>query len=217
MAKVAPPAGAETSRALVVIIVIILGLLGYSLYQNNSLQNQVNTLQKENNDLEVNLQALGLRFSELIALITTTTGAPTYKFEVTSVCISVGPGCPAGGTVGGTGYVYAIGVKNIGAATILASSGVFLYFNDTTVQSSFGFNSTLPSNIAPNSIAYVQGAAWPAITNATSKLSPGDSIAVSITIGSAQGGIDTAVLPCTSSTTTEVNGTSTTTQIFSCG
>jgi len=196
-------------------IVIILGLLAYTLYENNSLQNQVNLLQKENNDLELNLQVLGLRVSELVSLFTTTASAPSYKFEVTSVCVSTGRNCPLG--LGGGTYVYSFGVKNTGKGSIPASADVFMEFVDTSVPASFAFNATLPSSVPPNSTAYLQAADWPAGTNAATKLSPGDSVAVTIYIGNVQGGIDTAVLTCSSATTTEVNGTSTTTQTYSCG
>jgi hypothetical protein len=203
-----------TLRALVLIMVIVLGLLAYSLYQGSTLEGQVQSLQLMNTELGLKVQAMQLEIDLLKS--TTTSSTSPLRFEITSVCVSVGPECPAGGTAGGTGYVYSLGVKNAGSSAILATSSVYLSFQDATVPSSFGFNSTLPKDVSSNSTAYLQATAWPAFTNAASKLSPGDSVKVSITIGSVVNDIDTAVISCTPSTSTATTGNTTVTQTFTC-
>ena len=202
-----------TLKALVLIMVVILGLLAYSLYQDSVLEGQVQTLQLQNSELGLTLQAEELKIELLQAKLSTTTSTSVpLSFEITGACVAAGQACPPGGAAQGGGYVYSFGVKDTGAAPILATESVFLYFNDTTVRASFGFNSTLSGDIAPNSTGYLQAAAWPAYVNGTSKLSPGDSVGVAITIGSVQNDIATAVVSCTPSTSTTTTGDSTVTE-----
>jgi hypothetical protein len=208
-------ASSGTARALVLIMVIVLGLVAYSLYQDSVLEGQVQSLQLQNNELGLSLQAQELRIELLMARTSTTASTP-LRFQITSVCVSVGQECPPSGAGQGAGYAYSFGVKDTGATPILGTESVYLRFNDTTHPYSFGFNSTLPGDIAPNSTAYLQGTAWPTYTNATSKLSPGDSVGVLLMIGSVGNDIATAVLSCTSSTSTTTTGNSTMTQTSTC-
>jgi hypothetical protein len=205
--------GSGTLKALFLILVIVLGLLAYSLYQESVLEGQVQSLQLQNTELGLNLQAQELRLEELLLKISTTTTSTPLRFEILGVCVSVSPGCPlpSNGSSGG-GYVYWLEVKNTGVGAIPLTLSVFLSFKDTTAQTSFGFNATLPAAIAPNSTAFLQGTVWPAGTNATSKLSPGDSVGVAVNIGSVENDIATAVLTCSSTTSTATGGTSTVTE-----
>jgi hypothetical protein len=204
-----------TARVMVVIMVIILGLLAYSLYQDSVLEGQVQSLQLQNNELGLSVQAQELKIELLQAKLSTATSTP-LRFEITSACVSVGQACPPGGAAQGAEYVYSFGVKDTGTTTISSTLPVYLTFKDTTVAGSFGFNSTLSGTIAPNSTAYLQATAWPAGINATSKLSAGDSVGVAITIGSVENDIATAVVACTPSTSTITTGNSTVTQTFTC-
>jgi hypothetical protein len=200
-----PSSGSSgTLRALFLIVVIVLGLLAYSLYQESVLEGQVQSLQLQNTELGLNLQAQELRIEELLAKMTTTTTSTPLRFEILGVCVSVGPDCPLplNGSSGG-GYVYWLEVKNTGVNPIQSTSPVFLGFKDTTALTGFGFNATLPGDIPAGATGYIQGSAWPVGTNATSKLAPGDSVGVAVTIGRVENDIATAVLTCPSATGNE--------------
>jgi hypothetical protein len=203
-----------TVKILVAIMVIILGLLAYSLYQGSVLEGQVQSLQLQNAELGLRIQSQDLNIELILAKFSTTASAPP-SFEITSACVSVGQGCPPNGGALGAGYAYSFGLKDTGSAQLSSTLSVYLSFRDTRDQATFGFNSTLPGAIAPGSTAYLQAPAWPSFTNATSKLSPGDPVVVAITIGSVQNNIATVVLSCTSGTST-TTGNSTVTTSSTC-
>jgi hypothetical protein len=208
-------ASSGTLKVLLLIMVIILGLLAYSLYQDSVLEGQVQSLQLQNDVLQLSVQAQGLKIELLQAKLSTTSSTPLH-FEITSACVSVAQGCPPGGAAQGAGYFYSFGIKDTGTTPLSSTLPVYLSFKDTTVAGSFAFNSTLPGTIAPNSTAYLQATAWPSGVNGTSKLSAGDSVGVAITIGSVENDIATAVVACTPSTSTITTGNGTMTQTFTC-
>jgi hypothetical protein len=77
---------------------------------------------------------------------------------------------------------------NTGNATIPQNYSVFLSFKDSTVGSSFAFNTTISSlaPFAPGQSIIVSATTWPKYQNGTSiaKLNSGDSFGMSIGVGS---------------------------------
>jgi hypothetical protein len=124
------------------------------------------------------------------------------------VCLSVTPQC--GLPVGYLGSnVYTIALDDNGTTAFTQSVPVFLDIKDTTRSTGFGFNASLPQELLPGGTVYLNATTWPQFTNATSKLAPGDQVALAVFLGNLEASVLTRVITCTTTTTTFLNNTTT--------
>jgi len=209
---------------LTVAVVAVLVLSAYVVIEVTSLQSQVSSLQDQNSDLQVQLvnveQAENLLQSRLNSLLTTTsTQTKPFSFAVQDVCISANPICWTYPGHQGE-YVYALTIVNNGTAEIPVTSSVYIGVDDNTSSIGFGFNTTLPAAVQPGHWVYLNATSWSQVEpapnlNMTSKLAPGDLVALVISVENVQVYAFTNVPMCTSSTTTFQNYTSTQTATLS--
>ena len=202
--------GTAARTFLAVVVVAILVLAAYLAIEVSSLEGQVSSLQDQNSNLPVQVgglqnQQYSLQ-SQLAHQLSTSTGATRPSFEITSLCLSVTPQC--GLPVGYPGsYAYAIALNDNGTTAFTQSVSVFLDIKDATRSTDFGFNSSLPQELFPGGTVYLNATSWPQYTNATSKLAPGDQVALAVFLGNLESTVLTHVITCTTETTTFLNDT----------
>ena len=204
--------GTAARTLLTVVTVAILVLAAYLAIEVSSLQGQVSSLQDQNSILQGQLgdlqnQQYNLQ-SQLSHLLSTSTGASRPGFEITSVCLSVLPQCGLPAGYPGS-YVYAIALDDNGTTAFLQSVSVFLDIRDTTRSTDFGFNTSLPQELFPGGTVYLNATSWPQYTNATSKLAPGNQVALAVFLGNLEAAVLTRIVTCTTTTTTFLNNTTT--------
>ena len=200
---------------LTLAVVVILVLSAYMVIEVTSLQSQISSLQDQNSDLQNQLvnveQAQNILQSRLNSLLTTSTQTKPFSFAVQDVCISANPVCWTYAGHQGL-YVYALTIVNNGTAEIPVTSSVYIEVGDNTSSVAFGFNTTLPAAVLTGRSVYLNATSWPVNPNVTSKLVPGDLIALTVSIEDVQVLAFTYVPVCGSSTTTFQNYTSTQTE-----
>lgn len=200
--------GQKTSSVnaiLTVVVVLVLLVFALGVLEIYALDNEVATLQQQNSNQQLWLQDLQNQLNSLefriLATQTTTTQIPAYSLEaIGPACLSFTPDC-------GPDYVYIIEVENSGSQPFPVGSSVFLFFNDTSRLTNFGFNSTLGRALAPNFILSLNSTSWP--QGVSSKLAPGDVVEIGITIANVNTGAKATVLTCSNTTTTFLNYTQT--------
>jgi len=205
--------GMAARTFLTIVAVAILVLATYMAIEVSSLEGQVSSLQNQNFILQGqvgNLQNQQYNLqSQLSHLLSTSMGTAKPGFEITSVCLSVTPRCqlPAGYP---GGNVYVIALYDNGTTAFPQSLPVFLDIKDTTRSTGFGFNaSSLPQELLPGGTVYLNATSWPQYTNATSRLAPGDQVALGVFLGNLEAAVLTRVITCTVTTTTFLNDTTT--------
>ena len=210
----APRRDSSAYRSLLVVaLVLVLLITLYSAVEISGLQSQISTLQSQEVSNQAGLQSLqnSLSYLESRLSSTTTQSQPQLSFAIVSACISLSPLCPP--TINGSprtsGAVYWIQIENDGSGPISNQTSVFLSFKDASKPSYFGFNTTLGQAIVPNFFLDITGTTWPQYTNATLKLSPGDTVVVGVTIGGVSAKTTVTVYSCPTSTTTFINDTQT--------
>jgi len=208
---------------LTVAVVVILALSAYVVIEVSSLQSQISSLQDQNSDLQNQLvnveQAENLLQSRLNSPLTTSTQTKPFSFAVQDVCISANPICWTYPGHQGE-YVYALTIVNNGTVEIPVTSSVYIRVDDNTSSLGFGFNTTLPAAVQPGHWVYLNSTSWSQVElapsiNMTSKLAPGDLVALAISVENVQVYAFTNVPICTSTTTTFQNYTSTQTATLS--
>jgi len=204
--------GTAARTFLTVVTVVILVLAAYLAIEVSSLQGQVSSLQDQNSTLQEQLgdlrnQQYSLQ-SQLSHLMSTSTGASRPGFEITSICLSVAPQCQLPAGYPGSN-VYVIALYDNGTTAFTQSVSVFLDIKDTTRSTDFGFNSSLPQELLPGGTVYLNATSWPQYTNATSKLAPGDQVALAVYLGNLEARVLTRAIICTTATTTFLNDTTT--------
>jgi hypothetical protein len=187
-------------------------LAAYLAIEVSSLQGQVSSLQGQNSILQGQVgdlqnQQYNLQ-SQLSHLLSTSTGLGGPSFEITSACLSVAPQCQIPAGYPGS-YVYVITLDNNGTTTFLQSVPVFIDIKDTTRSTGFGFNASLPQELLPGGTVYLNATSWPQSENATSKLAPGDQVALAVFLGNMETMVLTRIITCTVTTTTFLNYTTT--------
>lgn len=185
---------------VLVLLVFVLGVL--EIY---ALDNEVATLRQENSNQQLQLQGLQSQLSSLwlgiLSMQTTTTQRPAYSLDIVEpACLSLTRDCDG---YGSPGYVYVIKIENSGSQPFPVGSSIFLFFNDTSRLTNFGFNSTLGRALGPNYILSLNSTSWP--QNSGSKLAPGDLVAIGITIANVNADTLATVLTCSTTTTTFLN------------
>ena len=208
------------TRFLSVAIVIILILSAYLALEVTGLQGQVASLQDQNSGLQsqvVDLQSQqNYLQSQIIHLLSTSTQTSVFSFELQDICVSVTPLCYTYTGHQGS-YVYAMTIVNNGTVLIPVTSSVYLEFTDVTRSTSFAFNASLSEEIPSGAGIYLNSTTWPASSNATLKIAPGDVIGLAVFVGSFRVIAEAHVATCSTSTTTIENYTSTLTQtVTSC-
>jgi len=204
----------SVTMILTVAVVIVLVLSAFMVVEVSSLQGQVSSLQNQNTGLQQEITDLqsqqNFLQSALLRLLSTSTTTPrTLSFTLGDVCISIAPNCSYLGFAGPGPDVYAIVIVNNGTVSISATNSVAIEIKDATKPSDFVFNTTLPSLVFPGGSVSLNSTSWPAFTNATSKISPGDNINVIVSVGDLVASAETLVVMCGSSINTFVNYTST--------
>ena len=209
---VAAQGGTATRTLLTVITIAILVLAAYLAIEVSGLQGQVSSLQGQNSILQGQVGDLQnqqyILQSQLSHLLSTSTGTTRPSFEITLVCLSVVLQCQLPAGYPGS-YVYVIAVEDNGTTAFLQSVPVFLDVKDTTRSTGFGFNASLPQELFPGGTVYLNATSWPQYTNATSKLVPGDQVALAVFLGDLEAMVLTHVITCTVTTTTFLNYTTT--------
>jgi hypothetical protein len=188
-------------------LLVLIALSVYSVYELSASQSQIAFLQQQNYALQNNLISLQNEIGVLQAQVNSLNhvGGSVASFYLGSLCVSVNSGC-----AGGAYYIY---LYDNGTTTVAAGYGVYIEIKDSTKETSFGFNSSLPGKLAPGQWQTLTATDWPAGSGATSKLSPGDQVGVGVLVGPYQTAAGTHVLTCGTyaTTTTFVNYTMTTT------
>jgi hypothetical protein len=192
-----------------VMVILVLTLLAFSLYsafEISSLQGQITSLQnQEFQQQQFMQQEFGYLASRIDSLAATHSSASSgASFVLASACISVTPDCRGTSL---QGYVYFLTVDDNGSTTVPQGFSVGLSIKDATRLTGFGFNATLPGSLSPGSSVTLNASSWPSYTNATTKMSPGDEIGLSVSIGNFEVAIPAHVLSCTNTTTTFLNYT----------
>ena len=204
-----------TNRLLSGAVVVILILSAYMAIQVSGLQGEVSSLQTQNAILQdqlVNMQqAQNFMLSQLSRLVSTSAQSNVLSFYAQDVCVAVLPVCYTYPGHQGS-YVYAMTLVNNGTVAIPITTSVDLQFKDATRSTLIEFNSSLPQAILPGAWVSLNSTFWPANTNATSKLSPGDDVGFAVFLGEAEFGTQVHVAVCSSTVTTFQNYTSTQTE-----
>jgi len=201
--------GSSIVRVLLAIAVIgILTLSVYVFIAVPSTQNQLSSVQNQNNQLEAELSNLQNQVAVLGSQLRTSSSTQTSALAFEAIaCVSVTPKCQT--IASNASYVYAIGLTNTGTASLPMGYSVYLSFKDGTRMTFFGFNTTLPSSFTPGGRVYLTATSWPQYTNATSKLAAGDQVGIAVVIGDYQTAVPVHVLSCNTTTTTFLNATRT--------
>lgn len=192
--------------AVALIAVLILSI--YVLVEVPGMESQISSLQRENSDLQGQVGEIGNQVGDIASQLqseqSSTQTTSSLNVEATA-CVSITADCSG---FNRTGDVYLILLFDAGTTTFPAGYSVYLSFKDGTKLTSFGFNATLPSSLAPNGNVVLNATSWPQGTNATSKMDPGDGVGVAVLIGNYEAAAETHVLQC-DTTTTSLNPTQT--------
>ncbi len=179
----------NTSTKVLLVIIVVL-LVAFSIYQAL----EISSLQNENANLQTQLSNLQNQIGSLEYLIQSLSSMSGPK-SVTSVklsnlCLAASPSC------NGT-YVYSMNLLNTGNATIPQNYSVFLSFKDSTIGSSFSFNTTISSggSFQPGQSIILSSTSWPKYQNGTSvaKLRAGDTVGMAILVGGYSTGMNAVV------------------------
>jgi len=186
---------------LVVLLVLLVLLSLYSALTVSGFQSQLSSLQNQNiaqqQDI-IGLQNQVWSLESKIALLSREVAGllpPVTDFYIQSACVSATEDCG--------GSAYSIILANNGTTSVPNGYSVYLGFNDTSRKTFIGFNTTLPSAVAPGQTVQIISSVWPPNVDAADKLSPGDAVDAGVLVGSFQALLGVRVITCYSYTTTE--------------
>ena len=192
---------------MVLALLALIALSVYSIVELSATESQVAFLRQQNDALRNQMITLQSDISYLQSQVNTLSqgGGSAASFYLGSLCVSVNTGC-----ANGAYYIY---LYDNGSTAVAAGYSVYIEVKDATKGTTFGFNSSLPGRLAPGQWQTLTAPDWPAGSNATAKLSPGDQVGIAVLVGSSQASAGTHVLSCGTytTTTTFVNYTMTTT------
>jgi Tfp pilus assembly protein PilV len=198
--------GRNTNMLIGLAFLVLIALSVYSIVELSAAKSQIDSLQRQNQALQNNIFILQSDISSLQAQVNSLSkgGGSVASFYLGSLCISVNSGC--------AGSAYYIYLYDNGTTTVDAGYGISIEIKDATRKTLVGFNASLPGSLAPGHWQMLTSPNWPAGSNATNKLSPGDQVGVAVFVGSSESSAGTHVLTCGTytTTTTFVNYTITT-------
>ena len=184
------------------LLVVVLVVSVYSAFEIGVLSEQLRDVRNQNyfqgsqiSILEGEVALLQSKVNALLHPVQTVS-----SFDMGYPCVSVTPDCAYG-------FVFYLLVSNNGTSSIPAGQGAFIFINDTTRSTYFGFNSSFPNRVAPGHEAIFNLTAWPAFSDAQAKLSPGDSVIVGLNALGRTEKTEGTVLSCVATTQTFTNYT----------
>ncbi len=185
-----------------VLLVVILFVSVYAVLAISALDSQVTFLTGETGAQASQLTGLE---QEVVALQSQVSklqqGVPTgFSFVLQYVCVSATPDCNGDA-------VYLVQVANNGSKTYPASTPVLISFQLNASSYQVAINSSISGALAPGHNTLLSSASWPQYSDFGSRISSGNVVKVSVSMG---GEVETAsavVLTCSTTTTTFQNAT----------